>query len=112
MLATIDAQTVLGLAVLVVFVLTGWARQAGLNPADRGRLNRIDAKLDAVLRELGIRFVDPTTPDGLSDEVKRLAAHHRKIEAIRLHRKLTGVDLYDAKQAVDGYLEQLDHGAA
>ena len=112
MLADIDAQTILGLAVLVVFVLTGWARKAGLSAADRARINRIDAKLDAVLGELGIRFVDPTMPEGLSDEVKRLASDRRKIEAIRLHRKLTGVDLYDAKQAVDGYLERLDHDAA
>ena len=42
----------------------------------------------------------PMTPEQLS-EVEQLARSGDKISAIKLYRKLTGVDLKDAKEAVE-----------
>ena len=42
----------------------------------------------------------PMTPEQLS-EVEQLARSGDKISAIKLYRKLTGVDLKDAKDAVE-----------
>jgi ribosomal protein L7/L12 len=44
--------------------------------------------------------LSPMTPEQLS-EVEQLARSGDKISAIKLYRKLTGVDLKDAKDAVE-----------
>jgi hypothetical protein len=58
------------------------------------RLLRIEAKLDAVLKHLGIQF-DPR------EEIAKLANNHDKIGAIRLHRSCFNSNLAAAKKEVE-----------
>lgn len=44
-------------------------------------------------------------PPADPSEVRRLAAAGQKIEAIRMYRQLTGLGLYEAKQAIDRFSE-------
>ena len=67
------------------------------------QLARIEAKLNAILDNLGIEFSDPTDPRSLSDRVRMLIETGQKIQAIKAHREETGASLRDAKQAVDGF---------
>jgi len=61
--------------------------------------------LDFILKHLGLEYVDPATPGGLSEEVKALADDpFRKIAAIKLHREQTGLGLREAKDAVEAYM--------
>jgi ribosomal protein L7/L12 len=73
-------------------------------PSDAARLRRLEAKVNLILKHLGLEYKDPAT-GGLSEEVKTLADDPaRKIEAIKLHRKQTRLSLMDAKDAVEGYI--------
>jgi hypothetical protein len=73
--------------------------------SDAVRLRRLEAKVDLLLRQFGLEYKDPTTPGGLSEEVKVLAEDPaRKIEAIRVHREQTGLGLKEAKDAVESYM--------
>jgi hypothetical protein len=83
----------------------GQAAYARFKPSDAARLRRLEAKLDLILRHLGIEYKDPATASGLSEEVKALADDPiRKIYAIKLHREQTGVGLKEAKDAVEAYM--------
>jgi len=67
-------------------------------PKDNGaklRQRRIEAKLDAILKHLNI---EAPSADA---EVAKLAAAGKKIEAIKLHREITGVGLKEAKDYVE-----------
>ena len=88
---------------LMFLLFTGGSAYAMLRPRDRARLFRLERKLDAVLKHLG---VDVTQLDEISDEAKRLADQGRKIDAIKVHREQTGLGLRDAKEDVDAYMEQ------
>ncbi len=63
------------------------------------RLQRTEAKLDAVLKHLGVewgRFSEP------SDRIKELASHPgTRVEAIKAYREQTGLGLKDAKDVID-----------
>lgn len=64
--------------------------------ATQVRLASIERKLDAIIAHLKIRM-----PQDDLGEVRRLAEQGQKIEAIKLHRELTGSDLRSAKEYVD-----------
>lgn len=66
------------------------------------RLRRLEAKLDLVLKHLGIQFKDPGV-----DEVRRLLQSDKTIEAIKAYRGATGASLRDAKDAVDALQAEL-----
>jgi ribosomal protein L7/L12 len=57
------------------------------------QLNRIEAKLDALLQQADI----PPPPDRLTTEVKHLLAENQPIAAIKLVRTTTGMGLAEAK---------------
>lgn len=104
-------STVLGfwdliwISVIVVIFGGGSAAYALRMPSDSVQLRRIDAKLDLVLKRLELEHQDSVKEDGLSEEVKALAADPaRKIAAIKLLREQTGMDLKDAKDAVEAYI--------
>jgi ribosomal protein L7/L12 len=62
------------------------------------RLSRIDAKLDAVLKNAGIAF------DELHDlppDVREALERGETIEAIKRFRQATGLGLKEAKDAID-----------
>jgi hypothetical protein len=83
----------------------GQAAYSRFKPSDAARLRRLEAKLDLILRHLGLEYQEPTTPGGLSNEVKALADDPaQKIQAIKLHREQTGKSLKDAKDAVEAYM--------
>ncbi|HEY1380245.1 MAG TPA: ribosomal protein L7/L12 [Gemmataceae bacterium] len=88
---------------LIVIVFAG-GTAAVFRPTDAGRLRRIEAKLDLILRNLGLEFQDPAAA-GLSPEVRALADDPaKKIEAIKLHREQTAAGLKEAKDAVEAYI--------
>lgn len=49
---------------------------------------------------------EQTAMDEMPAAVTEALSHNRKIEAIRLLREMRGIDLKEAKEAVDRYLEQ------
>jgi ribosomal protein L7/L12 len=60
------------------------------------RLDRMERQLKALLAHFEIEEAD----DGMG-QVRELAAAGEKIEAIKLHRKLTGADLAESKRFVE-----------
>jgi ribosomal protein L7/L12 len=102
MMELVDYGIVAG--IVAVF---GAAGQATVRAAEAARLARLEAKLDALLRHSNVSYVDPASPEGLSEEVKSLANDPTKrIEAIKLLREQTGLGLKDAKDAVDRYVDR------
>ena len=68
--------------------------------ANRGRLRRVEEKLDLLLARQGIAYGGPN----LSALQELAAAPHRKIEAIKVYREQYGVGLAEArKRAVEEY---------
>jgi len=68
------------------------------------RLNRLERKVDFLLRELNlVEREEATLPDfgPVLSEVAELVRQNRKIEAIKLYRELTGTSLKEAKEVVD-----------
>lgn len=55
----------------------------------------------AVLRLRGSRPLPPADPS----EVRRLAKEGSVIQAVAMYRRMTGMGLYDAKQAIDRFRE-------
>ena len=93
------------IALIVILFAGGGAACTFLHAPDAGRLARLERKLDAVLGHFNVAYVDPASPEGLSEEVQRIANDPaRKIEAIKLHREQTGLGLKDAKDAVEAYM--------
>jgi ribosomal protein L7/L12 len=106
MLAVLDVTDYVVIAVILVAVTAGAgvASAHRFQPSDWARLHRLEAKVDLILRHLGLEYQGPA-PGELSAEVKALADDPaRKIAAIALHRKETGVGLKEAKDAVEAYL--------
>jgi ribosomal protein L7/L12 len=68
------------------------------------RLNRLERKVDFLLRELNlVEKEEATLPDfgPVLTEVAELVRQNRKIEAIKLYREMTGAGLKEAKEVVD-----------
>jgi ribosomal protein L7/L12 len=68
------------------------------------RLNRLERKVDFLLRELNlVEKEEATLPDfdPVLTAVVELVRQNRKIEAIKLYREMTGVGLKEAKEVVD-----------
>jgi hypothetical protein len=83
-----------------LFARGGAAGPSYLRPADRDRLQRIEHKLDLILKQLGIEYVPP--PKAAWQELADDPA--RKIEAIKVYREQQGVSLVEAKTAVEDYI--------
>ena len=94
---------------IVVFVVLLWIvmfrrlraaqRRSGSAANDLGpRMMRLEAKVDLLMKHAGLTY-DPhaNLPAGVLDAVRA----GQKIEAIRLYRQATGVDLKTAKEFVD-----------
>ena len=93
------------IALIVILFAGGGAALTSLQATDAGRLARLERKTDAIIRHLNITYVDPASPEGLSEQVQELANDPaKKIQAIKLHREQTGLGLKAAKDAVEGYM--------
>jgi hypothetical protein len=79
----------------------GNASAAHPQPGDRGRLRRIEDKLDLILAHLGIHDVPQPKPvwQELADDPGQ------KIMAIKAYREEHGAGLAEAKKAVEDYIE-------
>ena len=64
-------------------------------------------RIDVQAADLNIDYVEPASPEGLSEEVQNLANPSHKIQAIKLHREQTGLGLKEAKDAVEAYMSRL-----
>jgi hypothetical protein len=85
-------------ALVLIGLLAIW----GLLSRTAARLERVERRLNLVLRHLGI---DTAPGSPLSDHVKGLADDPaRKIEAIKAYRDETGAGLAEAKAAVEAYM--------
>jgi ribosomal protein L7/L12 len=65
-----------------------------LSGSDDRRLQR---KVDLILTHLGL---DPD--QGVDEKIMELVKAGKKIEAVKLYREQTGVELYEAKDYVEG----------
>jgi len=85
--------------------LLGGSRYA-FTGADRAQLARLERKVDLILKNLGIEYVETAPPCPLSAEGQELARNpSQKIMAIKMHREQTGVGLKEAKDAVEAFIE-------
>jgi Ribosomal protein L7/L12 C-terminal domain len=103
MFAVLEFSEVLLAAVFIIplVVVINSLFDGRSRPSSAARLRRLEAKLDLILKHLGLEYSDPP----LSEEVKALADDPaRKIAAIKLHREQTGLGLKEAKDAVDAYI--------
>src|SRR5438067_4588595 len=106
--AVLEFSDFVVIAVIVALFAGGSAAFALFKPSDEARLRRVEAKLDLILKHLGLEYKGPETSAGLSEEVKALADDPRqKIAAIKLHREQTGLGLKEAKDAVEAYIAGL-----
>ena len=65
------------------------------------RVRLLEAKVDLILKELKIEFVDETQ-DAYMGQVNALLAQGKLIDAIKYYREQTGADLASAKAFVEG----------
>jgi len=91
-----ESLVVLGVALVAVTMVL--AKRIGSLEARLNAISRIDAKVDALLAQAGIRF-DPykDVPPAVAAAIQR----GEKIEAIRQYRMASGVDLKTAKEFVE-----------
>jgi hypothetical protein len=91
---------VLVLQLIVLYSMRTVARRTDI------RLPRIERKLDQMQRHLGIAFEDKA-----GEMVRPLLLAGNKIEAVKEYRRITGVGLKDAKEAVDAMLLEQEQQA-
>jgi ribosomal protein L7/L12 len=65
------------------------------------RLRLLEAKVDFMLKELKIEFVDGAQ-DAYMTQVNALVAQGKVLDAIRYYREQSGADLASAKAFVEG----------
>ncbi|MGW1378260.1 ribosomal protein L7/L12 [Streptomyces sp. NPDC002446] len=86
-----------GIALLVLAVaMVASATDRRSKTLDR-RLQRLERKVDLLLAEAGVQ--EPADPR--MAEIDDLLAQGKKIQAIKVHRELTGSGLAEAKEAVE-----------
>ncbi|MFC0431609.1 50S ribosomal protein L7/L12 [Kutzneria buriramensis] len=83
------------LAAAVLVLLAALVGRGGSTRQLERRLERLESKLDLVMRHLDVAEPGP------DQDVVLLARAGRKIEAIKRYRELTGVGLKEAKDAVE-----------
>ncbi len=91
------------IAAIVVLLAGGAvAARVSFGQADRGRLARVEQKLDLLLTHAGLDYTPAPRAawQALADE-----GPARKIAAIKAYRDETGAGLVEAKRAVEEYIE-------
>ena len=64
--------------IIVLFGGGSAAAYSYFRPSDAARIQRLEAKVDLILKHLGLEYKDPAAPGALSEEVKALEAEARK----------------------------------
>ncbi|MEV0370723.1 ribosomal protein L7/L12 [Streptomyces sp. NPDC050636] len=85
------------LAILIVSLAGGGADTARRTKLLDRRIQRLEHKVDLLLANLG---VEEPEDSGMA-EIDELLLQGKKIQAIKLHRELTGSGLVEAKEAVE-----------
>ncbi|MFC9241248.1 ribosomal protein L7/L12 [Streptomyces decoyicus] len=86
-----------GIALLVLSIaLVASTTDRRTKAVDR-RLQRLERKVDLLLAHAGV--AEPEDPK--MAEIDDLLAQGKKIQAIKVHREVTGSDLVEAKEAVE-----------
>ena len=67
-------------------------------------LERVEIKMNALIRHSEINLPDDVNPQVLLDDVKSLADEKRLIEAVQLHRTRTGMGFAEATKMIRAYL--------
>ncbi len=93
----VDINSALLIAVCFLILLS-ILQQLRSPPSLRGRADRVEQKVDAILKHLGIEWKDQ-----VSERVKELVRAGKKIEAIKMYREETGAGLKEAKDAVEAF---------
>ena len=96
MFAALDLSDYVIVAILILLFSGGTA--VVLKPRDKRQLNRLEGKVDALLRHAGLTTeASVELPPDVLDAIRA----GNKIEAIRLYRAATGIGLAEAKDAVE-----------
>ena len=72
----------------------------------KGRISRLEARLEYLYRHLGITFVEDVHTGDHPDVIAALRSNNM-IGAIKIHREITGVGLAEAKSAVEAMKARL-----
>lgn len=86
-----------GIALVVLAIATVASNTDRRSKALDRRLQRLERKLDLLLAEAGVQ--EPEDPR--LAEIDELLAQDKKIQAIKVHRQVTGSGLVEAKEAVE-----------
>ncbi|MFF8311044.1 ribosomal protein L7/L12 [Streptomyces lydicus] len=86
-----------GIALLVLAVAMVASTTDRRSKTLERRLARLEGKVDLLLAQAGVE--EPQDPR--MAEIDELLARGKKIQAIKLHRELTGSGLAEAKEAVE-----------
>ena len=70
-------------------------------PALKARLDELETRLKFIYRRLNLEYADPNSDPVLSPQIQEALRRGNKIEAIKLYREMTGVDLAEAKSVID-----------
>ena len=90
----------IGLAVILVIVYSLAFRLIEMRTRMVPLLDRIDAKLDLLLKQANIKF-DPYA--NIPPDVASAARAGKKIQAIKLYRQSSGVGLKEAKDFIEEF---------
>ncbi|KOG40606.1 ribosomal protein L7/L12 [Streptomyces decoyicus] len=86
-----------GIALLVLSITLVASTTDRRSKAVDRRLQRLERKVDLLLAHAGV--AEPEDPK--MAEIDDLLAQGKKIQAIKVHREVTGSDLVEAKEAVE-----------
>lgn len=86
-----------GIALLVLAIALVASTTDRRSKAVDRRLQRLERKVDLLLAHAGV--AEPEDPK--MAEIDDLLARGKKIQAIKVHREVTGSDLVEAKEAVE-----------
>ncbi|MET7797931.1 ribosomal protein L7/L12 [Streptomyces decoyicus] len=86
-----------GIAFLVISIALVASTTDRRSKAVDRRLQRLERKVDLLLAHAGV--AEPEDPK--LAEIDDLLAQGKKIQAIKVHREVTGSDLVEAKEAVE-----------
>ncbi|MFD0164614.1 ribosomal protein L7/L12 [Streptomyces decoyicus] len=86
-----------GIALLVISIALVASTTDRRSKAVDRRLQRLERKVDLLLAHAGV--AEPEDPK--MAEIDDLLAQGKKIQAIKVHREVTGSDLVEAKEAVE-----------
>jgi ribosomal protein L7/L12 len=80
-----------------------------MQPDDQERLARLESQVNYLLRYLGVD-ADAAADDAIPPQVAALIQQGKLIQAIKVYRRMTGLGLKEAKDAVDAMARALRGG--